>query len=322
MSGRDGANEQRESDSCFSPPCTNRGIEVHADCLAITVWENPSRVFPLVYKHLSGLEPPDRAHPLQPRPHGARGFNQLWFGPDDSRFYGYPVAERTTYCAYELGGAAISTIGCFRDRVLALKRAIDERDIVLRCSRLDIAWDHCPSTPREAYDNWLAGDVVTRIRKEHHMWISSIEGNTLYLESSKGDKRIRVYDRRSFTRCEFQARKDNAHAVLMDYLYYSENLTAWLCGTVSWKAPWFQSLLAAPVRLKAAKSNEALLIPKFQKHLLRLLPTLKIAKELFGGSVDSWLNDNDYDLSPIHLGKLKRLRSELHSSPELGGRPH
>lgn len=98
--------------------------------------------------------------------------------------------------------------------------------IECRCSRFDVAWHDCPLTPQQAYDEWVAGRVKTRVHKNQHLWISSTDGKTLYIGSRKSSKRVRIYERWAYTQCELQARKENAHALFMDYLNFPESLTA------------------------------------------------------------------------------------------------
>ena len=265
------------------PPLTNRGVELHPDYLAITCWGTPSQAFPIVYRTLWGMEPERWDDPLYKHTHGARGYDGFWSGPDGSKFYGFPSNESNTYCSFELSGKPLAEIVDLHGKLASMKLAFGQENIKIRASRFDLAWDYCPFSPLEAREAWKAGKVKTRIPLHSYRWMESPEGNTFYAGSPKSQKRLRVYDRRGYTRLEMQARKDNSDSLFLDYLYFPENLTGWLCGVVTWEMPWFEQFMQGPIRLKVEGDTDATKLRNFRAYIGRLLPSLLIAKELFGG---------------------------------------
>lgn len=103
------------------------------------------------------------------------------------------------------------------------------QELQLRASRVDLAVDGCPFTPRQVWDEWTAGRVRTKVKlaadaiegREWRSgdWISSASGDTAYLGSRRAARRVRVYDRRETgTRLELQARGHAASVIAADVL--------------------------------------------------------------------------------------------------------
>lgn len=86
-------------------------------------------------------------------------------------------------------------------------------------SRLDVAWDVDGITPVQVRDDFLAGQVVTRIHRQVNKetgrmqgvdFRSNHEGDTVYLGSRSSTRFLRVYDRRGPTRVEMEWKKERA----------------------------------------------------------------------------------------------------------------
>jgi DNA relaxase NicK len=149
----------------------------------------PSEVVDIVSRHLFGLH-------LE---HLDRG---LWT-------YKLSAVERTTKArvlwsegrpevAVNLPGEACEMLGTAG--VLALVR-----ELGLKLTRLDVAWDTDLLTPAMVRGAYILGDAVTFARK--WKWDESPEGSTFYLGKRGSDpdlRMLRVYDRRGPTRVELE----------------------------------------------------------------------------------------------------------------------
>lgn len=137
----------------------------------------------------------------------------------------------------------------------------------------------------------------------------------------KSEKSLRIYDRRGFTRCELEARKKSAHAIVENWLETPLSMKGWLCGVATWNAPWFAEFLAAPLRVTSTATTSEFHLQRFRRYLHRLVPTLKIARELWGDGLDEWINSHDYDLTGPQIAKRDLLLEELRTHPELARWP-
>lgn len=98
-------------------------------------------------------------------------------------------------------------------------------------SRIDVAVDGCPFTPRDVRDAWMDGNAVSKVQRSagdrltrSHEWIESPTGQTFYLGSPQSDRRSRCYtklddpvrllpDGTPIVRWETQYRNDRAKTV-------------------------------------------------------------------------------------------------------------
>lgn len=174
------------------PPSTNRGgtvtwMGVH--WLTGTCRRPAAEVVDIVSRHLFGLH-------LEVLDRG------MWT-------YKESALERSTKArvlwssgrdevAVNLPGEACEMLGTAG--VLALVR-----ELGLKLTRLDVAWDTDTLTPALVRDAHASGDAVTF--SKYHKWMQDPEGSTFYLgkRGSDSDVRLlRVYDRRGPTRVELE----------------------------------------------------------------------------------------------------------------------
>lgn len=90
----------------------------------------------------------------------------------------------------------------------------------LRCSRLDLAHDHCPFTPAMVRDAWQAGDVRSRSKVPEgarpdrqwrtSRWVEDPSGDMFSMGSRASTQYGRCYDRRGFTRFELELKAEAA----------------------------------------------------------------------------------------------------------------
>ncbi len=80
-------------------------------------------------------------------------------------------------------------------------------------SRVDVAYDHAPFTPRAAAEWARAGNVRTRAKKKKFEDdLGTGDGETLKIGSRSSDHFLRVYDARGFTRVELEMKGAAARA--------------------------------------------------------------------------------------------------------------
>jgi hypothetical protein len=109
--------------------------------------------------------------------------------------------------AVNLPGEACELLGVAG--VLALVR-----ELGLRLSRLDVAWDTDALTPATARAAHAGGDCVSFTK--YHKWMEDPEGSTFYLGKRGSDpdvRLLRIYDRRGPTRVELETHGKRAQAL-------------------------------------------------------------------------------------------------------------
>lgn len=136
---------------------------------------------------------------------------KLWHNPD----------RPDMGACIEVTGEACEELG--RDGLLAIWDAAE-----WRASRIDLAADHCPFTPAQVRDAWVAGDVDTRVKAldpegkrraapgregwRRCEWVQQPDGDLFGMGSRASGQYARVYDSRGFTRFELELKKTTAHA--------------------------------------------------------------------------------------------------------------
>lgn len=174
------------------PPSTNRGgtvtwMGVH--WLTGTCCRAAAEVVDIVSRHLFGLH-------LEPLERGMWTYTRSAVeASTKARVLWSP--ERLEVCV-NLPGEACEMLGTAG--VLALVR-----ELGLKLTRFDVAWDTDVLTPDTVRAAHTAGDCVSHTK--YHKWMQDPEGSTFYLgkRGSDSDVRLlRVYDRRGPTRVELE----------------------------------------------------------------------------------------------------------------------
>lgn len=237
------------------PSDTNRGgtvtwMGVH--WLTGTCLLPPAAVVEVVSRHLYGLhfEPLDRGmwtYKQSALEHSTKS-RVLWGG------------KHAETCV-NLPGDACELLGTAG--VLALVR-----ELGLKLTRLDLAWDTDTLTPETVRLAHASGDCVSHTK--YHKWMQDPEGSTFYLgkRGSDNDVRLlRVYDRRGPTRVELELHGKRAQmlwAVLdgVDLADWSSGALAYLVDFVDFRdrkqdenvgrcdrLPWFEDFTEGAGRL-------------------------------------------------------------------------
>lgn len=142
--------------------------------------------------------------PLEEQRYGSRIYRRRWEGlhsvtvQADNKMGSKEVHVR-------IPGQACEALGLVN--LLSLATLLD-----LKTTRLDGAVDYCPFTPRHLLEAHLRGLVRTHSQTQE--WDSSPTGDTFGLGSGSSDASLRCYDRRGYTRTEFQLRRGHAQEFL------------------------------------------------------------------------------------------------------------
>lgn len=187
-------------------PGTNRGAEItapSAPCsvhwLAGTTWLPFEQVFDLLRAVLDGAD-------FVKLERGMNGYSEAWLSVGGLKVLTDPARPDIHVIA---PGRACELLGFTKLQQLAA---------ILRPSRLDIAFDGAPFTPREMAEWARQGNIRCRSRKRGFYDGLDGSGDTLYLGSSASSWYLCAYDKRGFTRLELRLtgeRAEQAYNALM-----------------------------------------------------------------------------------------------------------
>ena len=129
------------------------------------------------------------------------------------------------HCCLDVSGSACD---CLLPReLIEIVEDIQALGLVYRITRIDLAFDECPFTPKEFYDQ-AAGDgcrslykretlslVISPFKKKkvHIQGVTQLGTSTAYVGAGDSERFIRCYDERGFTRLEFVCKGDRAQVV-------------------------------------------------------------------------------------------------------------
>lgn len=354
---RDAAATLDQVTETATPPSTDRGAEIttnadepltfRPDWLGITVKE-PS--LPLLGSQLAnilfhGVLPGFQRCRLdnwdsvaEPLPHGARGYRTVYQLPHGVKLYCDPISD--TYGDHlhiEIPGKVLDAAG-----VRAIKTLYGMLDGYFpgqwKHTRLDLAWDGVPFTPRQVLDAIVAGDVRTRAKREQVKWIESPlneqEGRTCYLGSRKSERFLRVYDKRGPTRLELELK--DKRAALVGRLLADAPLSEWSelalshlrdfvdlvdhqAGENISRAPllnWWADFVgrAQAARLKIVRNTLETIkqVKDWVRHAVA--PTLALLLQASGGDLDELL-----DISREGKARWRKRHHVLLASAGIGG---
>ena len=205
------------------PPPSDTGVEITAGVhwLTLTIWGGSvPEVEALVVSHFFAGHAGESLWELMG---GARYFDARYeLAGYDVTIYAGPAGKRRgseEYLSIEIKGSALERLGS--DGLKSLMTDLSVRWQVTS-SRIDVALDGAPFTPEWFEDQCEAGNLRSRVKRAPESeWLSGSwtrsgqeRNRTVYLGSRQSDKHLRVYDRRGFTRCELECRRDAATALV------------------------------------------------------------------------------------------------------------
>lgn len=203
---------------CFTPSTppdgSESGVVFHLDYLKVSVFESAEWVLGLAQDYLID------AAALPFREWEDRGESGRWAsiheGPGPVHVL-TPKNATPMYSIVEIKGRGCQVYG--PDVLQGFMRFLLDVDVRFNGLRIDLAFDHVPFTPYDVDQAIRRGDINSRCLKvEDREWMDNEEGQTAYLGKRKAGKlrRLRVYNKRGYTRCEAEFRKEWAKTTIRE----------------------------------------------------------------------------------------------------------
>ena len=169
--------------------------------------------------------------------HGGSGFRLIHKSLAEIKIYSEPIniaADGETFVSMQIPGSACDAIDPY-----LIKDFIEHlmKHYSINITRIDFAFDHAPFTPAEFFEALDADKVRTYAKRETFKLFSSpyelqedgqgVGCDTAQVGSPRSNRKLRVYNKRGFTRVELELRRERAHEVakeilLTDPIYWGE----------------------------------------------------------------------------------------------------
>lgn len=336
------------------PPNTNRGvivargngegIQVGLHWLAVTLHSNPRAVVQYVMDALVGerLANPDHwMSKFIDTGFSGRHYKGIYSGPYGISLYAYPALG--IHCHVKVKGEAIEAIG--QTRVFEFLQYLDDlkappeygemepKPARWSVRRLDIALDGGPFTPKDCYEAFLRGDIRCDASRRSHKWLSSADGDTLYLGSRSSGRLTRIYNRRGPTRVEIESKGRWAQLLgtflcgqgsagfegfAISYVrQFVDFVDAGAAGGSISRAPllpWWQAFVGDVSKAQLKPERGGVVggaVMRAQAYLNRLVCTLCVIRKGLGISLDQVCDGSEYLLTPKHLQRIAEIRRAL-----------
>ncbi len=158
---------------------------------------------------------------LESRGHGGRGFKEILHSLMEFKIYLYPILKTGEYFHVEIPGGACDALDW--NFLHGLWDYLDS-NFKDRCqvTRFDFAFDGGPFTPQQFEQAIIEGQIRSLAKRETVRIESSpfekrddgqLGTYTVYFGSNTSERMIRVYNKRGFTRLEFQMKEKRANLV-------------------------------------------------------------------------------------------------------------
>jgi len=334
------ANKEIPSDVAVASDFINP-VFVSLHYLSITFFCDPRSIVPLImeklaYELLADADNWDKCF-INTNFKG-RYYKSIYHGPYGMALYAYP--NKGTHCHLEIKGEATEDIGQsrlldFLHSLHQLSTPFSDDNLVIpinwQATRVDIAFDGVPFTPRDCYDAYLRGDIRCAANRKSWAWQSNEEGDTLYIGVRKSERYIRIYNRRGPTRVEIEYKGMYAEAIgsvlsfqesaifhnsAISYLrMFVDFVEATTGGSITRATllPWWKAFVGdidrIALKIDRARTGNAAIRGWHQ--LDRMLPTLYTLMKGFGVSLDELCNGAEHRLTPKHLLKITEIQRAL-----------
>jgi len=317
------------------PPATDRGAEnsaiIKISCIevamfrihwfSITVFDNPDRMAWLWSEFFGQLGL------LVHSNHGGRGYHVIHNALLGAKVYSRPVSNPDLqHYHIEIPGQACDALSphVFPTFMSWLKGM----DLRYSVKRIDLAFDDVPFNPSDFLEA-IKNDELISLAKRHTLRFfqspyemaedGSREGtSTCSIGSNQSQRMVTVYDKRGYTRLEFQLRDERAHAVAHDifehdYTEWEQTAKAHLKQYIDFNnLDWWQLFTVMVVRADLKISSARVLSLQSMRHWISRQVAVSLSV-LF--DVD---DDADKFLSQIMLhAKIERDRSRYKSVLQL-----
>jgi DNA relaxase NicK len=161
--------------------------------------------------------------------HGGRGFRSIRKSITGIQIYSEPInnsQDQDTYISLSIPGNACDALNTYF--LYEFMKYIDE-NYRINVTRLDIAFDHAPFTPKEFFRVLDADKVRTYAKRETFNFTSSpyqpqeeggkIGCDTVQIGAPQSERKLRVYNKRGYTRVELEAKKKRADGIAKDVMF-------------------------------------------------------------------------------------------------------
>jgi DNA relaxase NicK len=206
---------------------------------------------------------------LESMGHGGRFFGEIWYSLLGFKVYVLPTQSEYEFFEFEIPGKACELIpwGILQGLEDVLRSNYPDH---YRYKRLDFAFDDMPFTPQEVEEAIKAGKVKSLAKRKTLKVEQSpfdlkdngeIGTYTTYFGSRNSERMIRVYDKRGFTRCEFQMKDRRADLVAKQIFGESDSSEAFsivlshLQDFVIFKTSWWEEFMNGVGRAQATVST-------------------------------------------------------------------
>lgn len=312
------------------PPLSNRGDETETipsqlvHWLSVTVHGLPTaRVVRAV---LSGLYPdlPSILYPKQWEEYGVteaiklRWWNEAYQFPVVGLYVRGAPKDGGNYSQVEFTGHALETLTpaqvrailfAIRDTRITNKDGLEVAP-TLYATRVDVPFDGAPFTVKEALACVETGAWSSYGRKLKASYARNELGETAYAGSKTADRRLCIYDRRGYVRCEYRAKDDYANELLASFLTDPAGVrNAAQCQLASWidhvkgetatAAYWWlvEGATPAPNARAAVRTTVRQRGPqaRLRSYVEKMLPYVRLWLEVTGTAPQTLL---DWPLTP------------------------
>jgi DNA relaxase NicK len=143
---------------------------------------------------------------------------RIYFDPYETDKYG------ETHVCFDLPGSACDVVT--PERFVTFMKNLNDLNIPFSVTRIDIAFDYLPFTPADLYSEYLTGELNSLVKRSKYRWIESGDKKangedgctTFEYGSNQSGRMVTCYDKRGYTRLEFQCRDKRADLVANDLL--------------------------------------------------------------------------------------------------------
>lgn len=245
--------------------------------------------------------------------HGGKFFKEIYQSTFGFKVYMTPSKGNAEYFHFEIPGEACEHITW--NYFFALGE-------YLRCNypekyhftRIDLAFDHVPFTPNQIYDAIGQGQVRSLAKRETLQKISrpfepkengELGTCTVSFGVRSSERFLRVYDRRGFTRLEFEVKDRRADLIgnevltLLDESPIFPSMASHLMDFVEFQAPWWDEFIKGQARAwaKVTQAKEVTLSNLLQWLEKQVVPGLSVVADVL---------PEEYLISMLKRGRNRR----------------
>ena len=228
--------------------------------------------------------------------HGGRGFKEIWHSLMEFKIYLNPVQEDREYFHYEIPGQACELISWDYFHALGALLESNYKD-AYNFTRLDFAFDNLGFTPEQAEQEIIENNIRTLGKRENLVVHKSPLGKrdngeigtyTVEFGLREADRRIRIYNKRGYTRLEIETRDFRAQIIAQDLLL-AEDVSKWfsisighLRDYIDFYTDWWQEFISGEARAWATIGDaKELTVTRMVNWLDRqVMPALSVAIDI------------------------------------------